>query len=201
MKRILGVFLTLCLVISPLAICFAEEEIYWGQGPRADFDITDDDFKFDYKGNKVAPTFGDLEIYNTYKAADLVSETQPETDIDTAPQDTGPIQTAPITQTVPRTRPDISAPSTQTRPAPPAPTPARIAPAAPKPAETAPGSSQPASSSAGETSVNRGVVTPAPATTQDDADRPSTKKMKWGQESRSDDSGKKFEWGQKNQAN
>lgn len=198
MKRIVCVFLMLCLAVSPLAISFAEEEIYWGQAPPVDSTITDDDFSLDFDKNKMTSTFGDREIYDTYKSADLIPETQPEANIASVPQDTGPIQTAPILQTVPRTRPDISTPSTQTRPAPPTPAPARITPAAPKPAETDPGSTPPAPSKA-ETSVNRGG-SPAP-TTQDDADRPAAKKMKWGQESRADDSAKKFQWGQKDQAN
>ncbi len=197
MKRIVGALLMIFVAVSPPALSIAEEEIYWGQAPPTSSDITDDDFSINFDKPQTLRTFGDQEIYDTYKAKDLLPETQSGPETGPSSQSTVPIQPEPVVRTAPPIRTNISSPLSTQRSAPAASTPARITPAPPKPAETAPGATQPASTP--DASVNSGGSSPP---SQDDQDRPATKKMKWGQtESKSGESTNKFQWGKQGQEN
>jgi len=195
MKRIVGALLTLFLAFSAPVVSLAEEEIYWGQAPPTSSNITEDDFSIDFEKPQDLKTFGDQEIYDTYKAKDLAPEPQNENETNAASQPSAPIQPEPVVRTAPPIRTNIGAPSSTQRQAPTNTGPARVVPATPKPAETTPGSSRPASNA--ETAVNSNNQ---PSPTNEEVDRPSTKKMKWGQtESGADESSAKFQWGKKNQ--
>jgi hypothetical protein len=193
MKKTVGAFLMAFVTLSLPALSIADEEMYWGQAPPTSAEITDKDFSIDFDKTQQSPTFGDQEIYDTYKTKDLVPETQPE--VSPTIQSSTPIQPEPAVRTAPPIRTNISAPISTQRSTP-ASTPSRVTPSvAPKPAETAPGSTPPSTNV--NASVNGNVGS---GTNPDDQDRPATKKMKWGQtESNSDESLNKFQWGKQNQ--
>ncbi|MGC8659556.1 MAG: hypothetical protein ACP5U1_10825 [Desulfomonilaceae bacterium] len=188
MKKIVGVFLTLFVVFSPLAFCSADE-MYWDQAPPTSSDITDKDFSIDFNKSQNAKTFGDEEIYDTYKTRDVIPETREE---EQPPVRTfRPLQSEPIVRTAPPLRRNISAPVATQKPKRTTPSPASVAPSAtPRPAETAPGTSPaPTVSSPGNNSG-------APAAGAPAEEKPATKKMKWGQtESKASESENKFHWG------
>ncbi len=192
MKRIIGLFLTLCVAVSPLTVCFAEEEIYWGQAPPTDSEITDQDFTIDFEKHRTIQTFGDQEIYDTYKARDLIPDSQSEPEEALQAQISAPVQSQPSVGNTSPIRTNISSPSSPARAVPASPAPARVTPAAPKPAETAPGSVQQPPTTA--TPANTGVGQPSG---DQELDKPATKKMKWGQKSESQESTNKFQWGKK----
>jgi hypothetical protein len=193
MKRIIGLLLTLCVVFSPLTSSFAEEEIYWGQAPPTDSEITDQDFSIDFDKHRTIQTFGDQEIYDTYKARDLLQDPQSGSEEALQTQTSAPIQSQPSERSAPPIRTNISSPASPSRSVPANTAPARVVPATPKPAETTPGSIQPASSA--EATPNTGAVQ---SSGDQELDKPATKKMKWGQtESDSQESANKFQWGKK----
>ncbi len=179
------------MTLSPPALSIAEDEMYWGQAPPTSAEITDKDFSIDFDKTQQSPTFGDQEIYDTYKTKDLTSEAQPEAG--PAIRSSTPIQPEPVVRTAPPPiRTNISVPTSTQRS-----TPSQKAPSvSPKPAETSPGSTPPTTNANSSVNGNVGSST----TDQDDQDRPATKKMKWGQtESNSEQSQTKFQWGKQNQ--
>ncbi|MGO8881718.1 MAG: hypothetical protein ACLPVO_18615 [Desulfomonilaceae bacterium] len=195
MKKIVGAFLMVFMTLSPPALSIAEEEMYWGQAPPTSTQITDKDFSIDFNKTQQGPTFGDQEIYDTYKTKDLIPETKPA--VGPTTRSSIPIQPEPVVRTAPPIRTNISGPTSTQRSTPTTPTPSRVTPSvSPTPAETAPGSTPPANVNA---SGNGNVES---STNHDDQDRPAAKKMKWGQtESNSEESQTKFQWGKQNQKN
>lgn len=184
------------MTLSPPALSIAEEEMYWGQAPPTSAQITDKDFSIDFDKTQQGPTFGDQEIYDTYKTKDLIPETEPE--VGPTMRSSTPIQPESVVRTAPPIRTNISVPTSTQRSTPTAPTPSRVTPSvSPRPAETAPGSTPPATNA--NSSANGNVES---STNSDDQDRPAAKKMKWGQtESNSEESQTKFQWGKQNQKN
>lgn len=197
MKKIVGAFLTLFMAVSPLGLCVAEQAIYWGQEPATNFDITDKDFSINFGKSQPFRTFGDQEIYDTYKSRDVIPETQ-QSNTNRAIRSYTPVQPEPIVRQVPPARTNVNSPLPSQRSNTGVTTKKRVVPSiAPKPAETLPGEQPPASAN---TSVNS-KVEPEIAS-PDDQDRPAKKKMKWGQtESKASESENKFRWGQQDQSN
>ncbi len=189
MKRIVGVFLTLFVAFSPLALCGADE-MYWGQAPPTSADITDKDFSINFNKPQNAQTFGDQEIYDTYKTRDLIPQTNSGNE--RPARAITPLQSEPVVRTAPPIRRNISAPIATQRPKPTAPSPASVTPSAtPKPAETSPGAQAAPSVNS---STNSGSGSPTVGTSGEE--KPATKKMKWGQtESKASDAENKFHWG------
>ncbi len=132
------------MTLSPPALSIAEEEMYWGQAPPTSAQITDKDFSIDFDKTQQGPTFGDQEIYDTYKTKDLIPETEPE--VGPTTRSSIPIQPESVVRTAPPIRTNISVPTSTQRSTPTTPTPpSRVTPSvSPRPAETAPGSTPPA---------------------------------------------------------
>ncbi|AFM22852.1 hypothetical protein [Desulfomonile tiedjei] len=196
----------LCLGLILLCACSAayaeEEEIYWDRFPPADPVITEDDYSLDFRVPSTK-SFGEQEIYDSFIPPEI--EASPEEG--NVPQAAAPIQPAPRPavrqETTPRSL-TIQRPADR-RPAAPAQPPA--ARTAPKPAETSPGveSLLPSAESKTQIQDEKKRGTPVQAT-GGEADKPSGKKMRWGQvdtqkkadqpapEQQSDQKSK-FQWG------
>jgi hypothetical protein len=193
MKRVLLLAVMVVMVCSPLAVSYAEDEIYWEGNTPAEPTITDKDFTLDFKV-PAAKSLGDLEIYD-----------QPK-DIFEGDESAGTVApNAPVATAEPQLRPAIQ-PRSLTRPsveaAPPAP---RATPRAseiiPQPAETTPGSNEATikrrqrspSTQVQQSNENSSTSTSASA---EELDRAGQKKMKWGQTDVKPAEPKgKFQWG------
>ena len=66
MKRVLLLGVMILMVCSPLAVSYAEDEVYWEGITPAEPTITDKDFRLDFK-TPAAKSLGDLEIYDQPK--------------------------------------------------------------------------------------------------------------------------------------
>ena len=186
------------MICSPLAVAYAEDEVYWEGRSPTEPTISDKDFRLDFR-NPAARSLGDLEIYDQPKDIFEGDEAvAPSAPTPVAPAPAEPAQVRPPTPIQPRslTRPSVDASprATGTRP--------RSSEIIPQPAETSPGSSQPIiqrqrGSSATEvrqSDEQRG--TPVPDSLEE-ADRHGEKKMKWGQvDVKPTEPKSKFQWGQ-----
>lgn len=192
MKRVLLLAVMALMICSPLAVCYAEEEIYWEGSTAGEPTITDKDFRLDFK-TPAAKSLGDLEIYD-----------QPK-DIFEEEESAAPAQpAAPVAQAEPQLRAPVQ-PRSLTRPSTEAvPSIQRATPRAseiiPQASETSPGSTESTSrrrKGAAATQVQQSdesLSTPASA---EDLDRTGQKKMKWGQvDVKPSEPKGKFQWGQ-----
>ena len=66
MKRVLLLGVMILMVCSPLAVSYAEDEVYWEGITPEEPTITDKDFRLDFKV-PAAKSLGDLEIYDQSK--------------------------------------------------------------------------------------------------------------------------------------
>ncbi len=188
MKRaILAALLTLLCVVP------ASAEVFWDPSDRPDTDITDKDFKYDYQGLVPAKSFQQMDVYFTPQsvlpdwAEDLVSSEQPQgaeaqervIDVPRPPITTPPAVRPPTERRTPRVAPQPSESSTDSTPS--ATTRSRR------------------SGSRSEPQVVERSVGPA-RSTGESADKPGSKRMKWGQvDVKPDDDKTKFQWGQQKQ--
>jgi hypothetical protein len=188
------------MVCSPLAVSYAEDEVYWEGITPADPTITDKDFRLDFK-LPAAKSLGDLEIYDQPK--DIFEE---EESAAPTPPAASARPSAPATPAEPQLRPPVQ-PRGLTRP------PADVSPRTtgttprsseiiPQPTETSPGSTESTikrrrgSSATQVQQSDEGRRTPAPASA-DELDRAGQKKMKWGQvDVKPAEPKGKFQWGQ-----
>jgi len=194
MKRVLLLGVMILMVCSPLAVSYAEDEVYWEGITPDEPTITDKDFRLDFKV-PAAKSLGDLEIYD-----------QPK-DIFEEDESAAPARTAsPVAPAEPQLRPPAQ-PRTLTRP------PADVSPRTtgttprsseiiPPPAETSPGTTESINQRRrGSTGTqvqqsDEGGRTPLPASA-DELDRAGQKKMKWGQvDVKPAEPKGKFQWGQ-----
>jgi hypothetical protein len=205
----------LCIGLVLLCACSAayaeEEEIYWDRFPPSDPVITEDDYSLEFRVPSTK-SFGDQEIYDSFIPPEIESSPE-EGNVPQAAASAPPIQTAPS----PAVRQDATPRSltiqrpADRRPAAPAQPPA--ARTAPKQAETSPGveSLLPGSESRTQIQDNekrRGTPVQAAG---GEADKPSGKKMRWGQvdtqkkadqpspEEQQSDQKSKFQWGRQPQ--
>ena len=194
MKRVLLLGVMILMVCSPLAVTYAEDEVYWEGRTPADPTITGKDFRLDFK-TPAAKSLGDLEIYDQPK--DIFEEEE-----SAAPART----TTPVTPAEPQLRPPIQ-PRSLTRP------PADVSPRTtgttprsseiiPQPAETSPGTTESViqrrqgSTATQVQQSDEDRSTPVPASA-DELDRAGQKKMKWGQvDVKPAEPKGKFQWGQ-----
>jgi len=194
MKRVLLLGVIILMVCSPLAVTYAEDEVYWEGRTPADPTITGKDFRLDFK-TPAAKSLGDLEIYDQPK--DIFEEEE-----SAAPART----TTPVTPAEPQLRPPIQ-PRSLTRP------PADVSPRTtgttprsseiiPQPAETSPGTTESViqrrqgSTATQVQQSDEDRSTPVPASA-DELDRAGQKKMKWGQvDVKPAEPKGKFQWGQ-----
>jgi len=194
MKRVLLLGVMILMVCSPLAVTYAEDEVYWEGRTPADPTITGKDFRLDFK-TPAAKSLGDLEIYDQPK--DIFEEEE-----SAAPART----TTPVTPAGPQLRPPIQ-PRSLTRP------PADVSPRTtgttprsseiiPQPAETSPGTTESViqrrqgSTATQVQQSDEDRSTPVPASA-DELDRAGQKKMKWGQvDVKPAEPKGKFQWGQ-----
>jgi hypothetical protein len=196
MKRVLLLVVMVLMVCSPLAVSYAEDEVYWEGITPADPTITDKDFRLDFK-LPAAKSLGDLEIYDQPK--DIFEE---EESAAPAPPVASAGPTAPVAPAEPQLRPPVQ-PRGLTRP------PADVSPRTtgttpraseiiPQPAETSPGTTESIKQRRAPTRVqqsNEGGR--APAASSDELDMPGQKKMKWGQvDVKPAEPKGKFQWGQ-----
>ena len=200
MKRVLLLVVMVLMVCSPLAVSYAEDEVYWEGITPADPTITDKDFRLDFK-LPAAKSLGDLEIYDQPK--DIFEE---EGSAAPTPPAASARPSAPATPAEPQLRPPVQ-PRGLTRP------PADISPRStgttprsseiiPQPTETSPGSTESTikrrrGSAATQVQQSDGDrSTPVPASA-DELDRAGEKKMKWGQvDVKPSEPKGKFQWGQ-----
>ncbi len=200
MKRVLLLGVMILMVCSPLAVSYAEDEVYWEGITPADPTITDKDFRLDFK-TPAAKSLGDLEIYDQPK--DIFEE---EESAEQAPPAASATPTAPVAPAEPQLRPPIQ-PRSLTRPS------ADVSPRTtgttprsseiiPQPAETSPGSTESTiqrrqgSPATQVQQSDEGRSTPVPASA-DELDRAGQKKMKWGQvDVKPAEPKGKFQWGQ-----
>lgn len=194
MKRVLLLGVMILMVCSPLAVSYAEDEVYWEGITPDEPTITDKDFRLDFKV-PAAKSLGDLEIYDQPK--DIFEE-----DESVAPA----VTTTPVAPTEPQLRPPAQ-PRTLTRP------PADVSPRTtgtiprsseiiPPPAETSPRTTESINQRRqGSTGTevqqsNEGGRMPSPVSA-DELDRAGQKKMKWGQvDVKPAEPKGKFQWGQ-----
>jgi hypothetical protein len=196
MKRVLLLVVMVLMVCSPLAVSYAEDEVYWEGITPADPTITDKDFRLDFK-LPAAKSLGDLEIYDQPK--DIFAEEE------SAPPAASARPTAPVAPAEPQLRPPVQ-PRGLTRP------PADVSPRTtgttprsseiiPQPAETSPGATESVikrrkgSTATQVQQSDEGGRTPAASA--DELDMAGQKKMKWGQvDVKPAEPKGKFQWGQ-----
>jgi hypothetical protein len=193
MKRVLLLGVMILMVCSPLAVTYAEDEVYWEGITPADPTITDKDFRLDFK-IPAAKSLGDLEIYDQPK--DIFEEEESAAPVRTAsPVAPAEPQLRPSTQPRSLTRPpaDVSPRTTGTTP--------RSSEIIPQPTETSPRTTEsiiqrrrgPSSTQVQQS--DEGRSTPVPASS-DELDRAGQKKMKWGQvDVKPAEPKGKFQWG------
>jgi hypothetical protein len=195
MKRVLLLAVMVVMICSPLAVCYAEEEIFWEGITPSEPTITDKDFRLDFK-TPAAKSLGDLEIYDQPKDIfeDEASAAQAEPTAPVAPAEP---QLRPPIQPRSLTRPstDVAPPATRTTP--------RASEIIPQPAETSPGSTESTSrrrqrtpaTQVQQSDEDRGTSAPASA---EDLDKAGQKKIKWGQvDVKPSEPTNKFQWGQR----
>ena len=199
MKRVLLLGVMILMVCSPLAVSYAEDEVYWEGITPADPTITDKDFRLDFK-LPAAKSLGDLEIYDQPK--DIFEE---EESAAPTPPAASARPTAPVAPAEPQLRPPVQ-PRGLTRP------PADVSPRTtgttprsseiiPQPAETSPGRTE---STIRRQQKSRGTQVQkneedrsAPLPASDELDKAGEKKMKWGQvDVKPSEPKGKFQWGQ-----
>lgn len=199
----------LCIGLMLLCACSAayadEEEIYWDRFPPADPVITEDDYTLEFRVPSTK-SFGDQEIYDSFIPPEIESSPE-EGDVPQAAASATPIQPTPrpaVRQDATPRSLTIQRPADR-RPAAPAQPPA--ARTAPKQAETSPGVDAllPGSESKTQIQSEKRRGSPVQAT-GGEGDKPSGKKMRWGQvdtqkkadqpapEEQSDQKSK-FQWG------
>jgi hypothetical protein len=190
MKRVLLLVVMVLMVCSPLAVSYAEDEVYWEGITPADPTITDKDFRLDFK-LPAAKSLGDLEIYDQPK--DIFEEE--ESAAPAPPAASAEPQLRPPVQPRSLTRPpaDVSPRTTGTTP--------RSSEIIPQPAETSPGTTESVTKRRkGSTATqvqqsDEGRRTPAASS--DELDMAGQKRMKWGQvDVKPAEPKGKFQWGQ-----
>jgi len=210
MKKYLIFVLTILAISTMAGVLYAEDDIYWDFSTPPDSTITEDDFSLDYKVRS-SKSFGDQEIYDSFIPPEIDSPDTSGSEPVAAEPGAVPAPTAPIQSARPPVRSnvlprDLSAPPTTrttTRPAPP------VTQTTPKPAETAPGTDVQSIVPRTETRTSiqsekkRGTAAQAG---ENEADRPASKKMRWGQVDTQksepkveEKSEQKFQWGRQGQ--
>jgi hypothetical protein len=195
MKRLLLLAVMVVMVCSPLAVSYAEDEVYWEGSTAGEPTITDKDFTLDFKLPS-AKSLGDLEIYDQPK--DIFEEDESAA----APAEpTAPVATAEPQLRAPIQPRSLTRPSTDVVPPTPRATP-RASEIIPQQAETNPGSTestirrQKGSLPTQVQQSNEGTSASG-SPSADQLDRAGEKKMKWGQvDVKSAEPKGKFQWGQ-----
>lgn len=188
MKKSLLFLMMMSLLCSSPGLVLAAQEIYWGTVPSSEPTITDSDFSHKYQGQYDHSLFREKEIYDVWKPG--LFDEEEESGVVTSQPIQGPSQAEPgVNRPAPASRPELGAPARSidsARPSATPGTPARVTPASPRQAETTPGSQD-----------------AGPGVGQEPAEKPGTKKMKWGQSDSSAPSEPKtkFEWGQNKSGN
>jgi hypothetical protein len=199
MKKYLVFALTILVVSGVTAILHAEEEIYWDRSTPPDATITDDDFNLDYtvRGTR---SFGDQEIYDSFVVPSVDSESESSApssaSAEMAPTPIPPARPVVRSNVLPRDR--AVTPAARRLPS----EEPSVQRATPKPAETSPGAEVQSIIPRNEESKRGSAVQAAGS----EADRPVTKKMRWGQndgqkaeQKAEDKSETKFQWGRQRQ--
>lgn len=203
MKRMLFTGLMIIMVSSPFGMVHGQ--MYWDQSDVPDATIKDSDFGKPSPDRKAAKSFGELEIYDDFQVPDIEEPAAAQT---TAPvaapsSTTEPPAVAPrrtgttrsTTDLLRRPRATIRRSTERTsRPRPDV--------SQPKPAETSPGepsavTKSPEPSTSGPARDAGTTAAPGATTGLEEADRPATKRMKWGQpgESKVEEPKPKLQWG------
>ncbi|MBI5250915.1 MAG: hypothetical protein HY912_15615 [Desulfomonile tiedjei] len=209
MRKLL-VFALIILAFSCMAgMLYAEEEVYWDRSTPPDATITDEDFDLDYTV-RATKSFGDQEIYDSMLPPEIDSRAQQGTASEAVAAEAAPGPATPIQPPSPTVRSNVLPrgftlpPASRTPPS----AATSVTQTTPKPAETTPGAEVqsviPKSDS--RTSIQdddskRGAAVQAAGS---EADRPVSKKMRWGQadtqkpEQKADQQNK-FQWGRQRQ--
>ena len=209
MKKSL-VFALMVLAVTCMAgMLYADEEMYWDRSTPPNAAITDDDFDLDYTV-RATKSFGDQEIYDSMMPPEIDSPPATSASAGTADTDTPAPVMAPIQPARPAVRSNVlprgftQTPATRTVPT----SVPSVTQTTPKPAETTPGAEVESvipkpdtRTSIGVDESRRGTPVQAAGT---EADRPTTKKMRWGQADsqkteQNADQQTKFQWGRQRQ--
>lgn len=209
MKKSL-VFVLMVLAVTCMAgMLYADEEMYWDRSTPPNATITDDDFDLDYTV-RATKSFGDQEIYDSMMPPEIDSPQATSASAGTADADTPTPATVPIQPTRPAVRSNVlprgftQPPATRAAPT----SVPSVTQTTPKPAETTPGAEVESvipkpdtRTSIGVDEGRRGTPVQAAGT---EADRPTTKKMRWGQADsqkaeQNSDQQTKFQWGRQRQ--
>ena len=203
MKRLVLTGLMILLVSSLVGM--VQAQMYWDQSEVPDATIKDSDFDKGPANQRPAKSLGDRGIYDNYQVPDVEPEAErqnapitpaaaaPEPRVITPPRQTD--TTRSTTDLLRRPRATIRR-STERTANP------RTTVSQPKPAETSPGepsavtrSPEPSVSGLGEKPATS--VTPGRTTPPEETERPSTKRMKWGQgaEEKTSEPKPKLQWG------
>jgi hypothetical protein len=195
MKRLLLLGVMILMVCSPLAVTYAEDEVYWEGRTPADPTITDKDFRLDFK-TPAAKSLGDLEIYDQPKDIFAEDQSAAPTPPAAAARPTGPAapaepQLRPPVQPRSLTRPpaDVSPRTTGATP--------RSTEIVPLPAETTPGATESTIKRRQRSTTPQVQRSEEDRSAPDELDKAGQKKMKWGQvDVKPAEPKGKFQWGQ-----
>ncbi len=202
MKRLVLTGLMILLVSSLVGT--VQAQMYWDQSEVPDATIKDSEFDKGPADQRPAKTLGDLEIYDDYQVPDVEPEAAQQTAPIASPAATpGPRVVAPRQTDTTRSTTDLlRRPRATIRRSTERATRPRTTVSQPKPAETSPGepatvtrSPESSVSDPGEKATT--TVTPGRTTAPVETERPSTKRMKWGQgaEEKTSEPKPKLQWG------
>jgi len=203
MKRLVLTGLMILLVSSPVGM--VQAQMYWDQSQVPDATIKDSDFGKGPADQRPAKSLGDQEIYDDYQVPDVEPEAERQ-NVPIVPPTAAPeprVIAPRQTDTTRSTTGLLRQPrATIRRPTERATNP-RTTVSQPKPAETSPGepsavTRSPESSVAGPGEKAVTTVTPGRTTAPEETERPSTKRMKWGQgaeDKTSEQPKPKLQWG------